>query len=88
MNTQRLDPVDAARCRNDLAKLNGNYAICFDWMHDTLGYDCSAHQLSATLKRNGYAWAPGERGMRKWLNEIRPVLNHHRRVGTTTRNDG
>lgn len=70
----KLSDVDAARCRDALAKVNPGYAIAFDWMHDVLGYDCTAQQLSETLKRNHYSWAPSRRAAQRWKNEIKPVI--------------
>jgi hypothetical protein len=78
MSTASAEPRWVVRCRAELARLNGNYAIAFEVYWRVFGCDCTPRQLRDRLERYGYQWTPKERRMRQWLEEMVPVINRHK----------
>ena len=68
-------------CRDELMTIDPRYVIVFNIRWRQFGGDCTAAQLFRALQARKWRWSPTtERAVQRWLTEILPVEELHRRA--------
>ena len=65
-------------CREELLALDPRYVVLFDIRWQYFNGECTAVDLHRQIHQRSYKWAPSERWVRRWLNEIIPVETRHK----------
>lgn len=82
MSTAPAEPRWVPACRAELVRINAAYGIVLDvWLiHFDADEYIPTHRIREKLLRFGYSWTPSERTLRRWLREMRRIVNSHKRL--------